>query len=120
MLLRAFAFSVSADRLATSSIAVSNGTAMPSLPLRFIAAKQEDRMRDRWKAALIAAAALSAPMSAQAQTGTSDDMMSETQDRIADQRDGDVPWDLLGLLGLAGLLGLRRSSDNDGYTDDPI
>jgi MYXO-CTERM domain-containing protein len=46
--------------------------------------------------------------------------MSETQDRIADQRSGDVPWDLLGLLGLAGLLGLRRPSDNDGYTDDPI
>lgn len=77
-------------------------------------------MRDRWKAAIIAAAALSIPMSAQAQSGTADDRMSETQDRIADQRDGDVPWDLLGLLGLAGLLGLRRPSDNDGYTDDPI
>ena len=49
-----------------------------------------------------------------------DDRMTETQDRIADQRSGDVPWDLLGLLGLAGLLGLRRQSDNDGYTDDPI
>jgi hypothetical protein len=76
-------------------------------------------MQNRWKAALIAAAALSAPVSAQG-TGTSDDRMSETQDRIADQRNGDVPWDLLGLLGLAGLLGLRRASDNDSYTDDPI
>ena len=76
-------------------------------------------MRSGWKAALIAAAALSAPVSAQG-TGTADDRMSETQDRIADQRNGDVPWDLLGLLGLAGLLGLRRPSDNDGYTDDPI
>ena len=73
-------------------------------------------MRNRWKAALIAAAALSAPATAQ----VADDRMSETQDRIADQRNGDVPWDLLGLLGLAGLLGLRRPSDNDGYTDDPI
>jgi len=75
-------------------------------------------MRDRWKAAIIAAAALSIPMSAQG--ATTDDQMSPTQDRIADGNNGDVPWDLLGLLGLAGLLGLRRSSDNDGYTDDPI
>jgi hypothetical protein len=76
-------------------------------------------MRNRWKAALIAAAtaALSVPAAAQ---GTTDDRMTETQDRIADQRNGDIPWDLLGLLGLAGLLGLRRPSDNDGYTDDPI
>ena len=78
-------------------------------------------MRDRWKAAIIAAAALSVPLPANAQAqGTTDDMMTETQDRVADQRDGDIPWDLLGLLGLAGLLGLRRPSDNDGYTDDPI
>jgi MYXO-CTERM domain-containing protein len=82
--------------------------------------KQEDSMQDRWKAAVIAAAALSIPMPAGAQSGASDDRMTETQDRIADQNDGDVPWDLLGLLGLAGLLGLRRPSDNDGYTDDPI
>jgi hypothetical protein len=75
-------------------------------------------MRDRWKAAIIAAAALSIPMSAQG--ATTDDQMSPTQDRIADGNNGDIPWDLLGLLGLAGLLGLRRPSDNDGYTDDPI
>ena len=93
---------------------------MRGLPLRFMAAEQEDSMRDRWKAAIIAAAALTIPVSAQAQSGTTDDQMTVTQDRIADQNNGDVPWDLLGLLGLAGLLGLRRSSDNDGYTDDPI
>ena len=62
-------------------------------------------MRDRWKTALIAVTALSIPMAAQAAGGSGS---------------GDVPWDLLGLLGLAGLLGLRRPSDNDGYTDDPI
>ena len=76
-------------------------------------------MRDRWKAAIIAAAALSIPVSTQA-AGTTDDPMTETQDRVADQPGDDIPWDLLGLLGLAGLLGLRRPHDNDGYTDDPI
>ena len=76
-------------------------------------------MRDRWKAAIIAAAALSVPVAAQA-TANVDDRMTETQDRVADGTDGDFPWDLLGLLGLAGLLGLRRPSDNDGYTDDPV
>ena len=62
-------------------------------------------MRDRWKAVLIAAAALSIPAAAQAAGGNVS---------------GEIPWDLLGLLGLAGLLGLRRPHDNDGYTDDPI
>ena len=76
-------------------------------------------MRDRWKAAIIAAAALSIPVSTQA-AGTTDDRMTETQDRVADGTSGDIPWDLLGLLGLAGLLGLRRPHDNDGYTDDPV
>jgi hypothetical protein len=32
----------------------------------------------------------------------------------------DLIWNLIGLLGLLGLLGFWRSSDNDGYTDDPI
>ena len=77
-------------------------------------------MRDRYKAAIIVAAAFSVPIPASAQSASTDDRMTVTQDRIADQRSDDVPWDLLGLLGLAGLLGLRRSSDNDGYTKDPI
>ncbi len=32
----------------------------------------------------------------------------------------DFVWNLIGLVGLMGLLGIWRSSDNDGYTDDPI
>jgi len=32
----------------------------------------------------------------------------------------DLIWNLIGLLGLLGLIGMWRSSDNDGYTDDPI
>jgi hypothetical protein len=32
----------------------------------------------------------------------------------------DLVWNLIGLLGLLGLIGMWRSSDNDGYTDDPI
>ena len=55
-----------------------------------------------------------------AQDVASDDSGVETAD-AGRQRDGDVPWDLLGLARpRLGLLGLRRSSDNDGYTDDPI
>jgi hypothetical protein len=29
-------------------------------------------------------------------------------------------WNLIGLLGLFGFIGMWRSRDNDGYTDDPI
>jgi hypothetical protein len=32
----------------------------------------------------------------------------------------ELMWNLIGLLGLLGLIGMWRSSDNDGYTDDPI
>ena len=32
----------------------------------------------------------------------------------------DLIWNLIGLLGLIGLIGMWRTSDNDGYTDDPI
>jgi hypothetical protein len=32
----------------------------------------------------------------------------------------DLIWNLIGLIGLLGVLGMYRSTDNDGYTDDPI
>jgi hypothetical protein len=32
----------------------------------------------------------------------------------------DLVWNLIGLFGLFGLIGFWRSSDNDGYTNDPI
>jgi hypothetical protein len=41
---------------------------------------------------------------------------------VLDQRETsmDLILNLVGLLGLFGLVGMWRSSDNDGYTDDPI
>lgn len=77
-------------------------------------------MRNRWRFALLVAAALAgAPAAAQAQNDTG--MKTETQERLDSQgAPSDLIWNLLGLLGLFGLVGMWRSSDNDGYTGDPI
>jgi hypothetical protein len=78
-------------------------------------------MRTRWRAALLAAAALvSVPAAAQVVENNDTGTATETQERLAEGRGNDTPWDLLGLIGLLGLMGLKRDSDNDGYTDDPI
>ena len=59
---------------------------------------------------------------AAAQNVESDDtgIPTETQRRLAQDKDDNTIWNLLGLIGLFGLIGYSRPSDNDGYTDDPI
>ena len=59
----------------------------------------------------------SAPAAAQGQAGG---VPTETQEREKSGGDGNILWNIIGLVGLLGLRGLWRESDNDGYTDDPV
>jgi len=78
-------------------------------------------MKNRLKAAILAAAiGICTPAAAQDVASNDTGVKTVTQERLERAQDKDSIWNILGALGMLGLFGLRRSSDNDGYTDDPI
>ena len=78
-------------------------------------------MDNRWKAAVVAAAiAVGTPAAAQSVEQNDTGVRTLTQERMERAQDKSTIWNILGALGLLGLFGLRRPSDNDGYTADPI
>ena len=68
-------------------------------------------MRKRMMTALLFTMVIAGPATAQ----RDDSQTATTQD----SSDDNAPlWNLLGLAGVLGVVGLWRSSDNDGYTED--
>ncbi len=69
-------------------------------------------MRTRWMLAILLAAAT--PGTAALATAT-DDVATETQERLK-RGGGDIDWaNLIGLVGLFGLMGFRREHAEDSY-----
>jgi hypothetical protein len=70
-------------------------------------------MRFRMIFALFLATTVIGPAAAQVDRGG---VPTETQDRIASQREAnDILWNAVGLLGLLGLLGFRKEHSEDSY-----
>lgn len=69
------------------------------------------RTRMLLAAFLIAGAAPAAQAQMDRETG----VRTETQERMAMERDRNLPFNILGLFGLLGLLGLRRPHSDDSY-----
>lgn len=49
------------------------------------------------------------------QAGAASGVRTETMERLATERDPNLPYNLIGLLGLLGLVGLRRGHSEDSY-----
>lgn len=76
-------------------------------------------MRTLRTAAIVLAAALSSTSVPAQPADDRGSQSAETEERRRAPKT-DLMWNLIGALGLIGIAGMWRSSDNDGYTDDPI
>lgn len=55
-----------------------------------------------------------------AHAGAATGVRTETMERLAAERNPNLPYNLIGLLGLLGLLGLRRGHSEDSYHPAPL
>ena len=71
-------------------------------------------MRTRMIAALLLATTVIGPASAQ-RSEDRGGRPTETMDRLANQGDNNLIWNLIGLIGLLGLAGMRKAHPDDSY-----